>query len=72
MSPPALLCIFTGGFFIVTYFVLIHSDTADGLLITYLAESLMAYEHGEDVRKLPPVLREDLRGYEVVHEYGRM
>jgi hypothetical protein len=42
VSPKALLCILGGGFFMVTYFVLIHSDSAEGLLITFLAEEFMA------------------------------
>ena len=43
VSPKALLCIFAGGYFILTYFVLAHSDSAEGLLITYLAEDFMAH-----------------------------
>lgn len=43
VSPKALLCIFAGGYFIVTYFVLMHSDSAEGLLITYLAEDFMSH-----------------------------
>lgn len=49
----------------VTYFVLIHSDSAEGLLITYLAEDMLATERNEDVTRLPQNLREQLKRFEI-------
>jgi hypothetical protein len=61
VSPKALLCIFAGGYFIMTYFVLIHSDSGEGLLITYLTEDFMAHENNQLITRVPEQLAEALR-----------
>lgn len=70
VSPKALLCIFAGGYFIVTYFVLTHSDSAEGLLITFLAEDFMAHENKQQISRIPQSLGEALREQEIHDRHG--
>lgn len=60
VSVKALLCVLLGSLLIVPYFVCLHANAADGLMITYSAE-----EHLEEMEtnysdKAPKGMRRDL------------
>jgi len=44
-EPSIWACLFIGGssFFIVTFFISLHADAAEALLITFLAELLLSH-----------------------------
>jgi len=62
-QPSIWACLFIAGssFFIVTFFISLHADAAEALLITFLAELLLSHNDIERVTVAPLALKEDLK-----------
>jgi hypothetical protein len=60
VSIKALLCVLLGSLLIVPYFICLHADAADALMITYSAEEHLEEMEANYSDKAPKGLRRDL------------
>jgi hypothetical protein len=61
VSVWAVLFIAVSSFFVVTFFISVHADAAEALLITFLTEMLLSHNQIDNVVVGPPMLKELLK-----------
>lgn len=61
ISLLAVIFIFFLSILVVTYFISIHADAAEGLFITFLAEEYLSGGNYNAIQKCSPALLTDLR-----------
>lgn len=61
ISVPGLLFVTILSLFLVTYFISLHADAAEGLMTTFLAEEYLEFGDMTRVKRAAPELVNDLR-----------
>lgn len=61
ITVPGLLFVSILSLFLVTYFITLHADAAEGLMTTFLAEEYLEFGDIMRVKRAAPELVNDLR-----------